>query len=163
MDPRGRIDRIAGEEPLARARGDAEPDEGFARVDPDAEAGRDSRDARQPLRVLDDPERCPDRSLGVVLVGSRHPEHPEDGIADELLNDPAMGLDLGSGKGEVGGQDPVHVLGVRGLRRRGEADEVAEERRDDFALLGERDRGGRPERGRAGRAEPEPDWALGPA
>ena len=40
-------------------------------------------------------ERCADRALGVVLVHVRNPEHGQDGVADELLGDPAVVLDLG--------------------------------------------------------------------
>ena len=75
---------------------DAEADEGLAGVDADPQAERCAADGREPLGVLADPERRPDCPLGIVLVGRRHAEHPDDRIADELLDDPAVGLDLRS-------------------------------------------------------------------
>jgi hypothetical protein len=44
LDPRRGVDRIAGEEPLSRARGDPQADERLAIADPDPEAERGSTD-----------------------------------------------------------------------------------------------------------------------
>ena len=93
---------------------------------------------RQLGRVLADPERGPDRTLGIVLVGRRDSEHAQDRVADELLHHPAVGLDMAAGHREVHGEHAVDVFGVGSLRGGGEVDEVAEQRRDDLALLGER-------------------------
>ena len=40
---------------------------------------------------LEDAESGANRALGVVLVRLRHPECGEDGVAGELLHDPAVG------------------------------------------------------------------------
>ena len=54
-----------------------------------------------------------------------------------------------AGHREVRGEHPVDVLGVGRLRRRVKPDEVAEQRRDDLALLGNRS-----DRGRKRRPQP---------
>ena len=81
------------------------------------------------LGVLDDPKPRADRALGVVLVRGRHAEHPDHRVADELLDHPAVRLDLRPGHREVRREHPVDVLGIGRLRRRGEPDQVAEQRR----------------------------------
>ncbi len=70
-------------------------------------------------------------------MGGGHPEDADDGIADELLGHPAVPLDVGLGHRRVRREHPIDVFGIRVLRGGGEPDEVAEERRDDLALLGE--------------------------
>jgi len=45
-------------------------------------------------------------------MGGRDSEDPDHRVADELLDDPAVGLDLGPGQPGVGAQHPVDVLGV---------------------------------------------------
>ena len=99
-------------------------------------------------------------------------EHPDDRVADELLDDAAVGDDRGTCHPGVGLEHAVDVLGVRRLGHRGEADEVAEQDADDLALL---EPGHRPrldgvgplhrpgERVPARRAEPRPIGALGQA
>jgi hypothetical protein len=138
LDARRRVDRVAGEEALARARRDAEPDEDLARVDADPEPERCLAQGRHVGCVLADPERGPDRTFGVVLVGRRHPEHAEDRVADELLDHPAVRLDMVACHRGVGGEHAVDVFRVGALRRGGETDEVAEQCRHDLALLRER-------------------------
>ena len=91
--------------------------------------------------VLGDPQAGAHRPLGVVLVRGRHAEHADDRIADELLHDAAVAFDLRPSHLEVAGEHPVDVLGIGRLRERREPDQVAEERRDDLALLP----GGRPQ------------------
>ena len=88
------------------------------------------------LMRLHDAQPGAHRPLGVVLVRGRHPEDPDHGVADELLDGAAVGLDHLAGGRVVGAQDGVDVLGVGGLAHRREGDEVAEERGDDLALLG---------------------------
>ena len=55
----------------------------------------------------------------------------------------------GTGHRKIAAQHPVDVLGVGAFRRRCEADQIAEQRCDELALLGER----RPPRG--GSREPQ--------
>ena len=133
--------------PSPEAGGDAEAHERLAGVDPHAEAERRAAHGRA-ARSASSMSREPgaDRPLGVVLVGGRDPEDPDHGVADELLDHPAVALDLVAGDREVGVQHPVDVLGVSRLGRGREPDEVAEQRGDDLALLGDRPRA----RGRSG-------------
>ena len=62
-------------------------------VDPDAQEQRRSTDGFEFLGVLGDPEAGAHGALGIVLVGGGNPEHPDDRIADELLDHAAVGLD----------------------------------------------------------------------
>ena len=52
--------------------------------------------ALEPGRLVGDPEGRADGSLGVVAVRDRHAEDADDGVADELLDDAAVELDLGA-------------------------------------------------------------------
>ena len=70
-------------------------------------------------------------------MGGGDPEDPDHGITDELLHDPAVGLDLLAGHREVVGEHLADVLGIGRLRGCREADQIAEQRRDDLAFLGE--------------------------
>ena len=139
LDPRGGVDRVPGEQAFARAWGDPEANEGLPGVDPDAQAERCSADRLELLGVLGDPKSRANRALGVVLVGRRHPEDPDDRIPDELLHHAAVGLDLRPSHRGVGREHLVDVFGIGRLRGGGEPDQVAEERGDDLALLGDRD------------------------
>ena len=109
-------------------------DERLAGVDADPSRSGPPR-AWQLRGVLGDPERCPDGALGVVLVGRRDAEHAHHGVADELLDDPAV-RSIWAGPSRSSAEHPVDVLRIGAFRRRGEPDEVAEQRRDDLALLG---------------------------
>ena len=136
LQARGRVHGVAGEEPLARARRDAEPHERLPGVDADPKPQRCAADGLEGVGVLHDPQGRADGALGVVLVCRRHAEDAVHRVADELLHHAAVALDLGPHHGEVRGQHPADVLRVGRLRRGGEAGQVAEERRDDLALLG---------------------------
>ena len=80
-------------------------------------------------------QRRPDRTLGVVLVGDRDPEHGEDGVADEFLRRPPEAHDLRVQKVEEIGLDAPHIFRVDLLGERGGADEIGEENGDDAPLL----------------------------
>src|SRR5437667_8003305 len=86
-------------------------------------------------------------------------EGRHDRIADELLDRAAVALDLLAQAGVIGADAGLHVLRVLLLGGGGKADQVAEEDRDDLALL---ERGCRPlgERSRAVAAEREPVGVL---
>ena len=139
LDSRRRVDGVASKEALAGPWGDIQPDKRRASVDPDPEPERRAAKGWQALGLLADPERGPDRSLRIVFVRLGHAEDADDGVADELFHDATVDLDEAPRGREISGQHPVDVFGICGLRRRGEADEIAEQRGDDLAFLGERD------------------------
>ena len=85
-------------------------------------------------REVADRERCAHGALGVVLVRGRRAEERHHGIADELLDGAAVTLELRADALVVGAQERLDVLGIDRLRRAREADEVAEDDRDDLAL-----------------------------
>ena len=95
--------------------------------------------------VLGDPKTGAHGALGVVLVNGRNAEDSEDRVADELLHDSSVGLDVRAGHRSVGGEHLVDVFWISGLRGGGEPDQVAEQRGDHLAFL--RDRVGRALRG----------------
>ena len=65
----------------------------------------------------------------------RGAEERHHGVADELLDGAPEPLELTAQVRVVGPEQRADVLGVELLGPRGEADEVGEEHRDDFALL----------------------------
>ena len=137
LEPRGGVDHVAGNDPLALLRAAAERHHRLARVDPDPDLQRQARVVLVQFRDrLQDAQRGPDRTLGVVLVRKRSSEHGHDRVADELLHRAAVALDLLSQALVVRTDAGAHVLGVGGLGGGGEADQVAEEDGDDLALLG---------------------------
>jgi hypothetical protein len=138
LDPRRGVDTVASQESLADSRADVEANERLARVDPDPQSERRAAESFEVARLVDDPQRGADRPLGIVAMGRRHPEHPDDRIADELLDDAAMELDLRARSNEIPAEHPVDVLRVGAFAGRGKADEVAEQGGDDLALLGDR-------------------------
>jgi hypothetical protein len=68
-------------------------------------------------------------------VGDGCAEHGHHGVADELLHGAAEPLDLAPDAAVVPSQRLPHVLGVGLVEARGELDHVAEQDRDDLALL----------------------------
>ena len=94
LEPGGDVDRVAGREPLV-AGGLAGDD--LAGVDAGADRHRDAVVALELDVQRVEPgahvERRADGPQGVVLVRLRHPEHGHDGVADELLDRPAVALD----------------------------------------------------------------------
>ena len=104
LDARRGVDRVAGEEPLAGPGVDAEPDERLAGVDADPEPKRRAAEPLERLGLVGDPKGGADRALGVVLMRDRHAEDADDRVADELLDDAAVELDLRAGHREVGGR-----------------------------------------------------------
>ena len=93
-----------------------------------------------------------DGSLGVVLVRARYAEHGDHGVADELLDEAAVDLDRVAGHVGVLPENAIDVLRVGALGHACEADEVAEQGRDDFAFLDQRS-GPTLQAGAAGRTE----------
>ena len=132
---RGRVDEVPGDHPLA---GGADGHRRLAGQDPGP--GLHRRPER-PDRV-DELEPGPHRPLGVVLVGDRRAPDGHDGVADELLDRPAVAGDHLAGDLEVAGQGVADLLGVALLGERREPDEVGEEHRD-VPPLGDGSGGGR--------------------
>jgi hypothetical protein len=132
------VDGVAGEEGLPRAGSHVEPHERLTRVDPDAHLRGVAGDGWQSLHLGDESQAGPHRTLGVVLVNHRHAEDGDDGVADELLHRAAVALHDLAGEGVVATEQGVDVLGIRVRAHRRRSDEVAEERRDDLALLDDR-------------------------
>ena len=135
-----RVDDVAGGHPLSGVGARIERHERFAGRDPDPEL--------EPLldREVANGERGADGSLRIVLVRDGCAEQRHHRVADELLDRAAVALELRANTLVVGPEDRLHVLRVHRLRLRREADEVAEDNRDDLALSachGERVRRGR--------------------
>ncbi len=107
------------------------------RVEPDERlAGRDP-DPQLELfleRELADRERGADGALGVVLVRGRRAEQRHHRVADELLDGAAVALELRAHALVVRPEKRLDVLGIHRLGACREADEVAEDDRDDLAL-----------------------------
>ena len=79
-----------------------------------------------------------DSAKRVVLVCRRGPEDRHHRITDELLDRATVTLEDRPQILEVATHARADHLGIRGLAERGRADEVAEEHRDDLALLARR-------------------------
>ena len=85
-------------------------------------------------RELADRERGADGALGIVLVRGRCSEERHDRVADELLHGAAVALELCPDALVVRAEECLDVFGIHRLGACGEADEVAEDDRDDLAL-----------------------------
>ena len=94
-------------------------------------------DARLELQLLDrveDREPGTDPALGVVLVRLRDTESGHDGIAGELLDDPAVRGHAVRDAVEERLDTPPHDLRVRARYERGRVDEVDEQDRGELAF-----------------------------
>ena len=76
--------------------------------------------------------------MRVLLLGPVKAEHGHHGVADELLDDAAVGLDVLVPANEVGVDDGADVLGIELLGQHREVDEIGEQDGDELALLGHR-------------------------
>jgi hypothetical protein len=74
--------------------------------------------------------------LGIILMGDGSPEQREHRIARILLDRAPIPLDLTAHSLEVFRLDVAKLLGIESLRERSEAHQVAEQGRDQAALLG---------------------------
>ena len=151
LDPRGRVDEVAGDHSLPfradrhrRLAGEhARPRAQLRRADLVAER-RDRRD---------EIERGPYGPLGVVLGRGRRAPDGHHRVADELLDRAAVEADQSAAGVEVAREELPHLLGVARLGERREPDEVGEQDGDQ-APLGGRGRRWRIGRGRRRRGEP---------
>jgi hypothetical protein len=154
LETRGRVDHVAGDNSLARARLGVERDERLAAMDrdPELELGRE--------RVAD--RECgADGTFGVVLMCHRRTERGHDRVADELLDGAAESLDLRAYAFEVRALKRPHVLRIELFRLRSGADQVAEEDRHQLPLLA-RSRSGTISRGGSERRVLAEDLMLEP-
>ena len=152
LEAGGRVDRVARHEAVAQRRVHVVGHQQLTghHAGPSLE-GRAVGPA-QLVEPLHQPDRRAHGALRVVLVDDGDAEHADHGVPDELLHRPAVAFDHRSRHRAEGPQAGIHVLRVRLLAHRGEADEVAEQRGHGLALFREGDRLGEPRP--AGRAEP---------
>ncbi len=82
----------------------------------------------------------PHGAQGIVLVDHRDPEHRHHGVADELLDGPAVALDHAAHHGEVAGHQGPERFGVQLLAQGRRPGHVGEQDRDQLADLARRRR-----------------------
>ena len=128
LQARGDVHRVAGREPLRRARHDLTGVD----ADPCLHA--------EPGQRLQDVAGCPHRAQRVVLVQHGHAEHRHDGVTHELLDAPAMPLDDRLDPLVVADEDRAQGLRIDGLAERRRAFDVAEEHRHGLSQLARRRR-----------------------
>ena len=92
-------------------------------------------DAGQGIDLIDQAQTGTHGALGIVFVEGGHSEDGDHGVADELLDRAAVGLDDATCRGVVAAQHRIDDFGVVALGDGGEADEVAEQGGDDAALF----------------------------
>ena len=73
--------------------------------------------------------------MGILLLGAVEAEDGHHRVADELLHDATVGLDVLVPAHEVGVDHGSDIFGVELLGQHGEVDEVGEQDRDELALL----------------------------
>ena len=137
LESRGHVHGVAGRQLLV---GDRLTDDHLARVH--AGSRRDAEPVLAPellvetLERLAHLERRAHRAKRIVLVDGRHPEHGNDGIADELLDRAAVPLERRLHRIEVAPHHAPQRLGVEQLAERGRAGDVREDDGDHLARLG---------------------------
>jgi len=115
LEAGSRVHRVAGHPSLIRASVRVDH---LAGVDPDAQAQltRDEPESgAEALDAVHEGEAGPDGALGVVVTRARDAEHGHRGVADELLEDPAVALDRVAYRAEVRVLDGRDVLGIKPL------------------------------------------------
>jgi hypothetical protein len=123
LEPRRDVDGVAGREALGA------PDHDLAGVDADP---RIDPERRKRVAHLD---RRPHGTQSVVLVRLRHAEDGHDRVADKLLDAAAVPLDDRLHLIEIAAEQGAQGFGIDRFAERGRADDVAEEHRDDLAVL----------------------------
>ncbi len=128
LDASGRVDDVAGNNPLPPLRASTERYHRLTRVDPYPHLQVETGIGLVQLhdRIKDRKARAY-RPLGVVLVRHRSAAHSHHRVADELLHRGAVTLDLPTQARMVGPDASAHVLRVLLLRSGGEADQVTEQ------------------------------------
>ena len=132
LDARCGVDEVAGDHSLALG---SERDGGLSCEDPGSRAETVRADLVPERRHGGSQiEPGTHRPLGVVLARDRRSPDGHDGVADELLDCPAVALDDRPRRLEVAREQLAHVFRVAVLRHRREADEVREEDGDEAAF-----------------------------
>ena len=136
LDPGGQADRVTGHG-AAAVRGGAS--QHVAGIHPDPHREAPVGPVREPA-IADQTglhrQRCPDRSLGIVLMGDGVAEDRDDRIADVLLHGPAVAGDLVGHRLEERSEDRPELLGVELRGKLGRRHEIGVQDGDDLALLG---------------------------
>ena len=136
LQPGRGIHDVAGDDAFTKLRPGAERDHPLACVHADPNLQTQTRVGLvEVVDRLQNPQARPDRPLRVVLVRHRRTEDRHHRIADELLHRPAEPLDLLPEPSVIGAQPRPHVLRVDRFRGGRKPDEVAEQHRDNLALL----------------------------
>ena len=134
MEAAGGVDDVAHHGRVAP--GAHRADEHLTRVDADAQ-----EDLRRLVRgeiferVLHLQRRA-HAALGVVFVRERHTEDRDDRVTDDLVELSAERAHVGDEALERAIHEVLHVLGIGGLRERGESDDVGHQHSDEPALIG---------------------------
>ena len=133
LQPVGGVHHVAHRGVVAA--GAERADEHLTGVDPDAHPDVDPELGRGERQRLLHPQGGTHGALGVVLVRGRRTEEGDDGVADDLVDPPTEGVDVGHEPLEAVVDQVLHLLGVTGLGQRGVADQVGEEDGDDPTLV----------------------------
>ena len=142
LQARGDVDGIAGHERLAGRRVAGHHLAGIdARPQADAHAVIAQHVGVDHLERLVELGRRPDGAQGIVFVDARHAEDRHHGVADELLDRPAMPLEDLPGGGEGAPQDAPHRLRIETLAHGRGARHVAEQDGHGLARLARGARG----------------------
>ena len=165
FEPRGHVDRIARHHRLSRSRVRGRKDLTGVHAGSDLER---HAEAALEIRVdLDEPfahpQGSPEGSRRVVLMCGRHAERRHHGIADELLDRPALRLDLLPHRSEVRPEHLLESLRVQAFAEARRARHIREQDRHHAPVLTGGSGLGLFERGPARRAEPSPARHLGAA
>ncbi len=83
---------------------------------------------------FDHPQPRPDRSLGIILMGSRVAEINQDAVAHVFGDKTVEPRDHLGDSAVIGGDDLAQILGIEPRRQRRRADQVAEHHRQLPAL-----------------------------
>ena len=141
LQARGGVDHVAGDESLARFRASTEGDHRLPGVDAYTNLqGQRGVAAVEVVDRFDQPQTGAHRTLGVVLVRQRRPEHPHHRVADELLHRSAEALDLVPHARVIPAEAAGDVFGVGAIRGFRKPDEVDEQGAHDLPLLARRGR-----------------------
>ena len=136
LEPGGRVDGVAGDEPVA---GDTVDARDLAGVDADPELEADTEVVLELAVQLGHRVAHLDgrahRAERVVLVQHRDPEDGHDRVADVLLDGAAVALERPAHGGEVAGLEIAERLWVEPLAHGGGAGEVGEDDRDGLSHL----------------------------